>query len=403
MRFVIFSVTLILTLCHLSGAAQNNFYEGEISQNGVTKAGFIKYNPKARNKSTISFKEKPDDQPTTLTARDIEGFKISRFNIHVISVPSVSRFDSLIFAELVIQGKASLAVNENEHILILDGQYLNMIIPIDYKRVNTLHEAYSKRIVDIREIGRVKNFLTGCDLKVDYPKLTNTSISEIVTEYNQCQSAPQTNRKSRKLYVEPVIGFTTSFLQFKGKESAGLENVKFDPSTALNFGVNLSFNSGSFVDRSILTAGLIVNENTFESTYRYYASDDDINYTERSKITLTRWKFPFMLKRYSSIGQQGFYYGGGLTPYIFREFKTKKSYVGVRDGVEVASGSTKFPADRRPYGGAISLISGYDLLLKNNMRILMGCSVDYDPGFLARSIRYQDKVFSFQINLGVRF
>jgi hypothetical protein len=403
-RLALSPFTLLFILAGVQFGQCQTFYAGEIIQNGETKTGFIKYLPKNSNFNSIEFKEQADGTSITLTAAEVQEFRLSEFGTRIVSVPGSDPNGSRIFAEIIIEGPASFAAQDkaNEYVIIKDNQYLNLTIPIDFRGITLVSEYQSKRLVSLREVGKVRSFLGDCVKDAEDNLLTTSLVIKMVNEYNTCKQQPSRLRLSKKILIEPVVRPALVWLTVDTKRRY-LKDANFDPSFGINAGLNLSFTSGSAIDRSIISIGLLLSKHTFEGSSSNYIVNDDATVKSKLNIEVERIFLPFALKRYRGFGQRGLYYGATLTPYLVKGFKAGGTYEEYEDGALTDSGDLRGYIGYHSFGTFVSLNAGYDIALKNKMVVLLGVSADYDPFFLERDQSIVSRTFGAQLNLGIRF
>jgi hypothetical protein len=401
--FVKCCFVFIILITVLPIAYGQNFHQGEIIQNGVTKSGYIRYLPKNSDFNSVEFKEQPGDAPVTLTAKDVQEFRLTEFETRIVSVPDMNSVDAYIFAEIVMEGPASLAVQskDNQYVIIKDGQYLNLTIPIDMRGVTMASEYQNKRLLSLREVGKVRTFLADCLGDVKDNVLTSSLVMELINQYNVCKQQPSRIRQSKRILLEPVVRPALLWMSISS-ENRYLKTAKFDPSLGISYGVNLSFTSGSAIDRSVISVGLLHSRHTIKGSSSVYVVNDDATVKSKFEIQIERYFLPFSLKKYRSFGQRGLYYGASITPYVVRSFKSSSTYAEYENGVLVSTGKNAGYLGYHSFGSFLSLTSGFDVPLTSTKVLLLGLSFDYDPAFLERNQGTVGRAYALQLNLGIR-
>ncbi|MBX2965873.1 MAG: outer membrane beta-barrel protein [Cyclobacteriaceae bacterium] len=385
-----------------------HFHKGYITKDGQKTEGYINYKPTKKDKRTIKFKATEGELVNTYQTEDIDGFYLENYMSEFISV-SVND-TAKIFSEVKGKGTVTLSSYENKFFLTKDGNSINFDLPVKAKNTNTHHDIASKRIMEVQEMGRVKNFLSDCD-DLDFINLNRNTINKIVDLYNSCTGNPTKRTKPKTIMAGLNVGLNYSLIRFEtGKgshtilgEYAYLGETKFDPSIGYRLGAEVEFLPGSFLDKTSLTTGLLYSHNKYTGKGKIVRESFNTTQINEIEFEVHRVEIPFALKKYFNPAQQGFFISPSFVGYLVVD---QKQYRYFEDYILDFLQTSKEEFDFLPYrkfSGMAAITPGFDKFLNKKMKFSIGVTLGYDLGFIDSLKVINPRMLLTGINTALKF
>ncbi|MBX2964966.1 MAG: hypothetical protein KF845_02385 [Cyclobacteriaceae bacterium] len=294
---------LFLILLFAQVSIAQKFLQGYIIENGENKSGMISYSPSKNKKSVLLFKSNETNETRTLTANELEGFYLSSYDAHFLSIKE-NESGKNIFTEIAIKGPVTLSTLGTLHVLSKEDEMLQFHLPVGKTVYSSSDEIADKNLLEIKTVGAIKNFLSDC-WQSNAGDLTGISISKLsnaVKKYNQCKGFT-TNTKKTRIKPGVVLGVNTTLLTIHNTTR------KFLPQYGFAIGASADFIPKEFHHKYMLNIQAIYFNNSIKED-----SENGIEFTSKNL------RFPISIKRFFQPGHHGFFVNPGVAPYVVLDY-----------------------------------------------------------------------------------
>ncbi|MBX2962889.1 MAG: outer membrane beta-barrel protein [Cyclobacteriaceae bacterium] len=391
-----------LSIAAYTVAYSQSFNKGYIIEiDGSRIDGLIYYQPTKNEDDKILFKKNGQAaESIAYSANQIDRFYFEVPSREFVAVQTTG--STRIFAEVLIRGNASLFNYQKMYFLNRGEEWLNFRLPIRSKSALTQEEAVTDKVLKIKEVGNIKVFLGDCE-DPTFSDFSASSVARTVEKYNLCKGGDYIKYKYRPFKIGAAAGLNVAMLNFDA--SAGfsyLEATKFSPSFGYSFGLNTEFSSGKFLDKVSLNFGLQYAYNKFYGEGTLVSSSSTTQYNEVT-FEVGRIKVPTSLKFYTKYGQQGLSFQAGIEPYFVVNSNQHRFFENYLDGMYLGTGTQDDFLETRNLGGAICIVSGYDFMLNNKLKLNANISFGYDFGFIVPATSFNSSIISLALGTVLYF
>jgi hypothetical protein len=374
-----------------------NFVKGYIVANdGSRLDGLIHFQPTRQNTNTILLKVNKNAPIDTYNANNVAGFFLEIPKAEFIAMQENET--TKIFAEVLIKGNASIFSFQKTLFITRNGDYFTLRRPMKSQGSSDRGEAITNKMKELREIGKLKNYLNDCG---DYqlPNLNKSSIVAAIEKYNACKGDSSITYYSRHARIGVTAGLTVSKLNFKASKGDNyyLETINFDPSIGYSIGASAEFHSGEYLDRSTLNFGLVYSHNKYQGEGIVKGSSGSTQYNNIT-FEISRLKLPASLKFYRNPGQRGFAFQLGIEPSFVVSIKQLRYIENYLHDLFLNSISLHDFIEPRKLNAALFMNTGYDFFLGKRTKLSICTALSYDFGFTSPSPSFSSSFIN--LNLG---
>jgi len=331
---------LLLIIFTFPVLSQDIFREGFIVMEARdTIKGYIKIQGNRKAPKGMLFKESYESAPTLVKNNDIKFVALTDYRFY----KKVKMEDSIILSQFLVQGKVNLLSWNNGFFLEKENAFYPL--KIDEEVVNDGKSSQvssgGNLIVKKRKfIGTLKAIFSDCSvqpLSLDNTRLSETSLTKVVAEYNNCVSENPVVFKERipnfRLEISPLLGisYTTLGITSTRGGPASVNGLTFPYLNLVDFkqitfspGIKFNLSNPRIDDRISLSLELRYLQNSFQDRVLYpnYAYDDNDVSLSYSYLYL-----PIMIRREFPLGRKNTAY---LNFGLLQAINLKNEYSNLR-------------------------------------------------------------------------
>lgn len=262
-------ITLLLFITTTSFLfSQNKFEAGTIEfKDGRQEKGLIEYYNK--DNAEVLFKKNEEDTPKKITSNQIERYSFENFNKKFVNEKID---DSFKFLEVLVEGTATLLF------LDMDGSKKRYFLKSDKSGLKELdiiiknkNSLQNNQFKIKRYVGILSLEFNDCEsikTKVEKVRLTQSDLSKIFKEYNNCKSSVtfESERLHRENFHNLVIEGGLYFSKIKSRGTS-IRGRDFDNSTNPGVGIYYVYTPTALSNRVSLSVGASYNQVKGEADY----------------------------------------------------------------------------------------------------------------------------------------
>jgi hypothetical protein len=212
--------------------------------NGDSLKGFVDNATPKKNSTVCSFKPSLDGEKKTFGVDEVKVFGIFGYRVYMSKLIPTGGQKERIFAEVLVNGKASLY--KHLGLFYLDKDSILLLPRPKDKEVLVGNRSYL--VTDSRYVELLSAALADCAFKVGKPRYYEKGLTDVVQRYNQCLGVPVTAHKTNspwtKVGVRGFVAFDQASVSLKG-----FENFSMNQSRSIPFGFGIDISSPRISDR----------------------------------------------------------------------------------------------------------------------------------------------------------